>query len=258
MRATTPMVRMSPRDLIRIFEEADELVERQRPNGDSKGGWREAWDAAGAEAPNDLAERMNRSISAIEDGYPRWWISERGKELESEQATVEQMSKRVRMPRPIDYLAVKLDVAGSSIELQLGRVGAEIRLHSEDPYWLTMAHAWAVSTLRGITPWYSWTVRVWAFATLLVLSVASSFALPLVLHRGFGLSGDIAQQWGWPVAVLFLVLAALTQVIPRVILKRPGPARWRPFVLQALAMFGSGVVGWLIARLGDAILPPSP
>lgn len=74
------MIRMTPRDLVRIVQEAGELLER----------------------------KGSGEVAKVSD--PTWYISERKKEMEFERATPEQMAKRLRIPRVHAYVSVVMRV----------------------------------------------------------------------------------------------------------------------------------------------------
>lgn len=259
-------VRMTSADFERVLHEAaDQLayVRRDYERGQRASAEKALAEATDTGASESTVEQHQRALSRINErlereATPKWWMSHaKSQEVEIERASIDEISPRVRMPRPYSYVSITFQSDESSMELVFSMTGLEIKLRSNDRTWIQHARAWATQTLAAVTPrrvfWHKPLGRVLligggaALAWLTIYGAPAWFSVPSQIAVPLGLGFSVASA-----AAAFAVAAS-----PRAVIAPQLGVRTRGLVRDIAWAIAGGAIGIALDRTAAAIWPPS-
>ncbi len=187
---------------------------------------------------------------------PSWMFETKKKRLDRPTGSVDEVAPEVLIPARYAYASVSFgDPSGESILVRLARWGIRIEIRGSDKKWLKGAERWAREAVRAHRPWW------WRLASVpgLLLGIPLSIALPFLgwaIGGQLGLDTSVSVIVGSVIGFSYTTSSLLLSVQPRVLISDGGRTKSVTFAIQAALMAVSGVVGWIIGRVGDAVLPP--
>lgn len=232
--AKARIARLSPDDLIRLVNDADRLVRATRPQ------------------PLETQARELRADWS--SPQPHWYLSERhGNVQQSRNGSAEEIAPDISLPKRHRYVSVTTHAGGNSIEFTISRGGARFDVGSTDSMWFLMAKAWADESLQRMTPRWAWLTSQWLYVVLLLIGgltavASSSLFLAGSLPTPLAITGSV-------IGIVLMAAAGLTTSLPRSYI---GPRRapsGANYFRVASGYVIAGVIGWFIARIGDALWP---
>lgn len=217
--------------------------------------WRSTPDeyAAVLSDAQDLAPQPTRRGDLVP---PSWQFETKKGRVDQPTGAVDEVAPDVLIPAKYAYASVSFgDMTGEWILVRLARWGVRIEIRGSDEKWLKDAERWARDAVSKHRP------RWWRLASIwgILLGIPLSIALPFLgagIGGQLGLDANLTAYTGSAIGFAYTVTCLLLSVQPRVLISDGGRTRAVTFGIQAALMAISGFVGWLIARIGDAVLPP--
>lgn len=248
------MVRLTPDDLIKLVNEALELVGEEQPRAVQAN--IAELRRNGAQSSDAELEKVATEIAATT--YPsvaRWHMSERGGKSTSSTSPAEDLARNISIPKPYNYVSVSVRGFATSITITMSTWGTDITVDSSDKMRFLTAKAWADSVLRALTPRWAWLFSKWLQFTLLIVG-------GLVTMFGVTRLAAASNAVPFPLLITSLAVGVSLMVIAQILFAFPkayvGPRRVPSGAVSLRAIPGyflAGLIGWIIARIGDVILP---
>ncbi|OAZ40939.1 hypothetical protein A9Z40_03080 [Microbacterium arborescens] len=187
---------------------------------------------------------------------PSWHLETSKNRIDRPEGSAEKIAPGALIPSKYAYASVLFgESTGKQILVRLARWGVRIEIHGSDADWLKQTELWARDAARKYRP------RWWRLASIpgLLVGIVLCIGLPFLgsaLAREFGIDGSVPTLIGVALGFGYVATCVLLSLQPRVIVSDGGRTRAATFGIQAALMVISGVVGWVLGRIGDAVVPP--